>query len=188
MTAWTGHSVLVVPVPELEPFVRGRWEHYEPSWVSSDPAFTHAHLTILAPFVTAPTADDLAEVAAIAAETTPIDYVLGEVREFPDGCLHVPPEPSAPFAALTQAIWSAFPHCPPYAGIYGVDPHVTLDQRSEAVTAASTGELLADALPARGRADRLELHWYEPGNCHVMADWKLGGGGVDGGSADVVGR
>jgi hypothetical protein len=43
------------------------------------------------------------------------------------------------------------------------------------VSVASTRALLGALLPARCRADRLELHWYEEGNCHVRADWKLTG-------------
>jgi len=178
VTIGAGHSVLVVPVPDLEPFVRGRWAHYEPGWVSRDPAFTHAHITALAPYLPDPTAHDLDRVAAIAAATPPFDFVLSEVREFPNGCIHGQPDPAAPFAALTQALWSAFPQCPPYAGEYDVAPHLTLDQRSAAVSVASTRALLHDLLPARCRADRLELHWYEEGGCRVLGDWKLGGGSV----------
>ena len=166
--------MLVVPVPELEPFVRGRWEHYEPSWVSRDPGFTHAHITALSPYLPVPTPADLARIAEIAAATASFDFVLREVASFPDGCLHLPPEPAGPFAALTHALWEAFPQCPPYSGQYGVEPHLTLDQQSGDVTILSTSAALADVLPARCRADRLELHWYEPGRCHVMADWKLG--------------
>lgn len=175
MTNSVGHSVLVVPVPELEPFARGRWVHYLPSWVSSDPAFTHAHITALAPYLPAPSAVDLARVAAIARMTAPFDYVLREVQELPDGFILVAPEPAAPFAALTRALWESFPQCPPYAGEYDVAPHVTLDQRTETVSAASTRALLGDMLPARCRADRLELQWYEEGNCQVLTEWKLAG-------------
>lgn len=174
MTSGPGHTVLVIPVPELEPFARDRWEHYLPSWVSRDPVFTHAHITALAPYLSSPAAADLARVAAIARTTSPFDYVLRHVQELPNGFIQVAPEPAAPFAALTQALWDAFPQCPPYAGEYDAAPHVTLDQRSESVSVASTRALLGDLLPARCRADRLELHWYEEGNCHVLADWKLG--------------
>ena len=176
VTTGAGHSVLVVPVPELEPFARNRWVHYLPSWVSADPAFTHAHITALAPYLPTPTAADLARVAAIAGATAPFGYELREVEELSDGFILVAPEPAASFAALTRVLWEAFPQCPPYAGEYDVAPHVTLDQRSESVSVASTRALLGDMLPARCRADRLELHWYEEGNCHVLADWKLTGG------------
>ena len=176
VTNSVGHSVLVVPVPELEPFARGRWEHYLPSWVSDDPAFTHAHITALSPYLPRPTAADLARIAVVAKATAPFDYELREIQELPDGFLQVPPDPAAPFVALTHALWEAFPQCPPYGGEYDVAPHVTLDQRSDTVSAASTRALLGDLLPARCRADRLELHWYEEGNCHVLAEWKLTGG------------
>ncbi|WP_220793661.1 2'-5' RNA ligase family protein [Nocardioides stalactiti] len=168
-----GHSVLVVPVTELEPFVRGRWQHYEPGWVSRDPAFTHAHVTVLAPWLPAPTDADLDRVARVAAATAAFDYDLREVRVFPDGCLHVPPEPAAPFAALTRALADAFPQCPPYGGAHDVVPHVTLDQESANVSLASTRALVGDLLPVGCRADRLQLHWYKEGGCRVLADWKL---------------
>lgn len=166
--------MLVVPVPELEPFVRSRWEHYEPRWVSRDPAFTHAHITLLAPFLADPARSEMSRLAAIAASAAPFDFVLRDVHAFPDGCLHLPPEPAAPFAALTRAIWDAFPQCPPYAGEYDVHPHLTLDQSSDTVTMAGTRAALGATLPASCRADRIELHWYEEGSCHVRADWKLG--------------
>lgn len=175
MTHEPGHTVLVVPVPELEPFVRSRWVHYEPGWVATDPAFTHAHITALAPYVRRPTAADLALVGRVAAATAPFDYELRDVTAFDTGWIVAAPEPAAPFAALTRALWKAFPQCPPYAGQFDVAPHVTLDSISDTVSIASTRALIGDALPVRCRADRLELHWYEEGGCHVLADWKLTG-------------
>jgi hypothetical protein len=137
----------VVPVPELESFVRGRWVHYEPDWVSRDPAFTHAHITALAPYLRKPTGADLARVGAVAAATAPFDYDLRDVRAFPDGCLHLAPDPAAPFAALTHALWVAFPQCPPYAGAYDVAPHLTLDHpgRNQVAGDPARVRLLADA-------------------------------------------
>jgi hypothetical protein len=170
-----GHSVLVVPVPELEPFVRSRWVHYEPGWVSEDPAFTHAHITALAPYLREPTAADLALVGRVAAATAPFDYELRDVAAFANGWIVAVPEPAGPFAALTRALWDVFPRCPPYAGRFDVAPHVTLDSESETISVSSTRSLIGDALPARCRADRLELHWYEEGGCRVLADWKLTG-------------
>lgn len=172
-----GHSVLVVPVPELEAFVRGRWEHYDPAWVSTDPAFTHAHVTVLAPFLSTPSRADLERLVAIAADTPPIDFRLDEVHAFPDGVIHLPPDPSEPFSALTRRAWEAFPECPPYGGRYDdVTPHLTLDLTAGAVTVESTRDLLGEALPARCRAERLELHWYAAGDCRVQHSWSLGGG------------
>jgi hypothetical protein len=170
-----GHTVLALAVPELEWFVRGRWEHYEPDWVSTDPRFTHAHITALSPYLSRPGDDDLARVAAIAAMTKPIDYLLGEVGVFPDGTIHLRPEPAEPFAALTRRLCEAFPQCPPYDGRYDVlAPHLTLDHVSGPATVDSIRDQLGDTVPVRCRADRLELHWYQRSRCHLMADWPLG--------------
>ncbi|GAA3538152.1 2'-5' RNA ligase family protein [Nocardioides daeguensis] len=170
------HTVLVVPVPALESYIRGRWEHYDAAWVSRDPAFTHAHITALAPFLPTPSEEDLARVAAIARATAAFEFDLDEVTAFPDGIVHVVPEPAAPFAALTAALWQAFPDCPPYAGEYAdVVPHLTLDRLARDVSIASVTADLAGTLPLRTRAERLELHRYAEGDCRVLATWSLTG-------------
>ena len=170
-----GHSVLLVPVPELEPFVRARHAHYDRDYVSADPAFTHAHVTVLGPFVPRPTDEDLAAVAAIAATTEPFGFALDGLEAFPDGLLHVVPDPAAPFRALTDRVHAAFPDHPPYAGRFEhVVPHLTLDAVSATVSAESTRALVGDLLPARCRAERLDLAWYEPGRCRLLASWPLG--------------
>ncbi len=169
-----GHSVLLVPVPALEPFVRGRWEHYDPALVSTDPAFTHAHITVLAPFLPRPTGEDLARVGEVVTAVGAFDFRLAEVRAFPDGVIHLRPDPLEPFAELTARLWEAFPGCAPYEGRYGdVVPHLTLDLTSAAVTVASTRARLGTLVPATCRADRVELHWYETGSCHVAHRWPL---------------
>ncbi|QYJ05454.1 2'-5' RNA ligase family protein [Nocardioides panacisoli] len=174
-----GHHVLVVPVPELEGFVRGRWHHHAPAWVASDPAFTHAHVTALAPFTAAwarrsgPPAPE--RLAAVAAVTAPFDFTLAEVAAFPNGCLHLPPEPSGPFTALTDRLVATYPGTVPYGGRYDAVPHLTLDHEAPGITLDSTRAALGDLLPVTCRAERLELHWYEEGNCHVRGTWPLGG-------------
>lgn len=175
-----GHSVLLIPVPALEPFVRDRWAHYEPGWVSRDPAFTHAHVTVLAPYLPAPEAQDLAVIAEIAATTPAFDFRLEAVTAFPNGVIHVPPVPGAPFAALTARLVEAFPQCPPYGGEFGdlsdLVPHVTLDHHAGGVTTASVASDIGDLLPVTARAERLELQWYDEGDCRVLATWPLGAG------------
>ncbi len=170
------HSVLVVPVPPLEPYVRARWEHYDPSWVSRDPVFTHAHVTALAPFLTAPGEADLAAVERIAAATPAFDFVLSDVVAFPDGIVHAPPRPAGPFADLTARLWQEFPQCPPYDGRFDVVPHLTLDRIDPAkgVDVARVRADLGGLLPAACRAERLELHWYDEGDCRVLRSWPLG--------------
>ncbi len=172
--------MLVVPVPELEQVVRAHWQRHEPTWVSADPGFTHAHITVLAPWRAAPTPGQLDEVAAIAGTVPPFDYDLAEVAQFPNGTLHAPPTPAAPFRTLTGAVLTAFSDCVPYDGQFGaVDdlvPHLTLDHRLTGATVASVRADLADTLPRRCRAERLEWHWYDEGGCALKGRWPLGRG------------
>ncbi|WP_181310478.1 2'-5' RNA ligase family protein [Nocardioides campestrisoli] len=175
MTGYGGHSVLQVPVPALEPWVRERTAFYDRDYVSDDPAFGHAHVTALAPFLTAPDEQALARVAEIAGRVPPFDYVLERTGTFPNGIVHLLPDPDGGFRRLTRLLVEAFPQCPPYAGQFPDPvPHVTLDALSEHVTEASTRAAVAPFLPARSRATRLDLAWYEPGRCRVLHSWPLG--------------
>jgi hypothetical protein len=61
-----GHSVLVVPVPELDEWIRARTAFYDASFVSADPGFVHAHITLLGPWLPRPAAEDLATAARLA--------------------------------------------------------------------------------------------------------------------------
>ncbi|MFM6852322.1 MAG: 2'-5' RNA ligase family protein [Terrabacter sp.] len=168
--------MLQVPVPRLEPFVRARHAHYDPAYVSNDPAFAHAHVTALGPFLPAGslTTTALAMVAEIVSSTAPFDFTLERIDTFPNGIVHLLPEPAEPFAELTRRLWSAFPQCPPYAGAFAdVVPHLTLDALSTEVTEASTAVAVGPWLPALCRAEQLQLAWYEPGGCRVLHAWPI---------------
>ncbi len=170
-----GHSVLVVPVPRLEDFVRARTAHYDADYLSSDPGFTHAHITALGPFLDQADAAAVTTIAGIANNIEPYDFTLADLDTFPNGIIHLVPEPAEPFRQLTERLWQAYPSCPPYAGRFDdVRPHLTLDLRSDSVTEASTRALLGDAIPTSCRAERLDLAWYEAGNCHLLRSWRLG--------------
>ena len=167
--------MLLVPVPELEPFVLGRCEFYDPAWVSADPEFTHAHVTALAPFLPDLDPTAAATVAEIAATTAPFDVAMRRIDTFANGVIHLVPEPDQPFRDLTARLVEAFPECPPYGGQFpDTRPHLTLDRTSDLVTEASTRLLLGDLLPAYFRAERLDLAWYEAGACRVLRSWPLG--------------
>lgn len=172
---WPGHAVLQVPVPALEPFVRERTAHHDGAFVAADPAFVHAHVTALAPFLTSPSAADLATVAAIASDTRAFETVLAEVAAFPDGIIHLRPDPDSGFRDLTGRLCRAFPDHLPYGGRYGpaeaIVPHLTLDLSSAEISVVSTRRLLGDAVPVTVRAERLDLVWYEASGCRLMDSW-----------------
>lgn len=169
-----GHTVLAVPVPALEPDVLERTAFYDPSFVSTDPCFVHAHITLLAPWRSDPTEDDLEAVASIARASAPFTATLDELDEFPDGVIHLVPDPQAPFRALTARLAAAFPETPPYGGAYDdVVPHLTLD-RSPHVTRDAVRSRVAHLLPAALTVDRIDLQWWANHDCRVLRSWELG--------------
>ena len=175
--------MLQVPVPELEPFVVERHRHYDAAYVSADPAFLHAHVTALGPFLPPDllTQGDVETITEIACATAPFDFVLDRVATFPNGVVHLLPRPDDAFRALTTALSHAFPQYPPYGGAFAdVVPHLTLDAVSSdgsgTVSEESTRRAVAPWTPAACRATRLDLAWYEPHGCRVLRSWRLGGG------------
>lgn len=171
-----GHAVLVVPVPELESVVVERTRHYDASFLSSDPSFVHAHITLLAPFLPDPGAADLEMMGKIAEAAAPFDYTLAQLHTFAGGTIYLAPEPAHPFAVLTAELVAAFPQCPPYAGLFEPVPHLTVDHVAGGVSVADVRALLGEAVPARCRAERVSLQWYANHDCHTRAEWSLAGG------------
>lgn len=169
-----GHTVLVVPVPELEAYAVDQVVRYDDSFRSAEPGFAHAHITLLAPWLPDPAADDLARVGKIAAAAAPFAYVLGEVRTLPGGAIHLLPDRAEPFAALTAELVAAFPQCPPYAGEFAAVPHLTLEHTSTGATSDSVRGVLGDTLPARCLAERISLQRYANHGCTTIAEWELG--------------
>ena len=172
----SGHSVLQLPVPELEDWVRRRHAHYDAGFVSTDPRFGHAHVTVLGPFDPAPTAATCAVLAGLAADTAPVPVRLARLAQFPDGIIHLVPEPDGDLRALTARLVAAFPQWPPYGWAHGPtpQPHLTLDAASADVGLATTADLLGDLVPVDVVLDRLQLAWWESGDSRVLAEWRLG--------------
>lgn len=165
-----GHGVLLIGVPKLEDWVRDRTAFYDPSFVSADPDFAHAHITVLAPFPV-----DRPEVAAaVAATMAPFDYTLARVDVFPDGVVHLVPEPDTCLRALTDAARGLVPDVTPYWGRHEPVPHLTLDRIGPGVTTASTMDAVRHLLPVHARATELLLTWWESDNCQLLGRFPLG--------------
>lgn len=172
-----GHSVLQLPVPPLEEWVVARTRHYDEGFVSDDPRFGHAHITALGPFDPDPSPDTLARVGAVAARTSPMTVRLADLAQFPNGIIHLRPDPDGPLRRLTATLVAEFPAFSPYDGRFGADvvPHLTLDAASPTVTLDSTRAALHAHLPLTCRLDELQLAWWESGGCRVLRRWRLGG-------------
>lgn len=174
MTTWPGHAVLQVPVPALEGVVRERYEWYDASLDALDPGHVHAHVTVLGPVPATLTPAQDGAVSAVCAETPAIDLALADVATFPNGVIHVLPADPRPFDRLTDAMAEALPGHPPYGGMFRPVPHVTIDATGPGVDEESVRRELATVLPARCRADRVELVWYRRGETRVLRRWTLG--------------
>lgn len=179
-----GHTVLAVPVPALDDWVRERTRGYDDAWVATDPDFVHAHVTVLAPWVPAPSPADLDRVRALLGEVPAFDARLGEVAVFDTGLVHLRPEPCHRFVALTTLVADLWPEHPPYEGRFGaVEPHLSLDvlgpgpaSHDRPVTRASVVADVAPLLPVTMRVDRVDLQWWQEGRCHRLASFPLGAG------------
>lgn len=171
-----GHTVLAVPVPALDAYVRARTQHYDADYLAADPQFGQAHVTLLAPWQREPTAADRQIVADLCAAAEPFEYGLAELGVFADGIVHLLADPADRFAAMTRELRRKFPGNVPYDGQFDhLVPHVTLDALGPGVDTESVRSSLGELVPLRCRAELVQLQWWQAGRCHVQQTWQLGG-------------
>jgi len=129
-------TALIVPVPEAD------------AYVLDAPPGVGAHVTVLAWFLE-PDGIDEDALAHVFEHFSAFAFVLDRVERFDDGITWLHPEPSQPFAELTEAVWRRWPQCPPYGGEHDeVIPHLTI----------ATSRVKVDApLPIRCRATEVQL-------------------------------
>lgn len=141
-----------------------------------------AHITLLYPFLRQ---KDLttrvdATLAALFARYEAFSFRLQETGRF-RGVLHLLPEPAAPFIALTQAIWQAFPDHPPYEGRFSrITPHLQLAQGDDEALLdhleAEFHSRLGPLLPIHGRAEAVQLIDEQEGRWNIRCSFQLAGG------------
>ncbi|MCL8026955.1 2'-5' RNA ligase family protein [Nocardioides bruguierae] len=178
--AWTaasgrrGHTVLAVPVPALDDWVRRRTAHHDASFVSVDPDFCHAHVTVLAPWVAEPDEERMERVAGLVGAVSTFELVLERVGVFPDGLLHLVPEDDGPLRRLGRVLTAAFPETPPYGGRHADPvPHLTLEQAADGVDAEWVRASLGTLLPVRHTVDRVDLQWWANDDCRLLRTFPL---------------
>jgi hypothetical protein len=117
-------TALIVAIPEAEPAVGTLRLAHDSSAALGVPA----HVTILFPFVDGARLDEPV-IAEVVASFPPFDFELDRIERFENGIVWLHPEPSAPFAALTAAVWRRWPDHPPYGGAHDVViPHLTVSE------------------------------------------------------------
>ncbi len=123
-----GHTVIQVPVIELEPVVRAGMFAREcaPEVL---PGTVCSHVTLLGPFVDERDVDGclLSELRGFFREVAPFSAELGELRRFPAGITYVSLVQEQPFRDLTRQLALRYPTWPPYGGMFDdVVPHLAL--------------------------------------------------------------
>lgn len=146
-------TALICRVPEAEPWISGYRQRFDPPARRNVPA----HVTILYPFLPPAEVDGevVRRLAEISQGVNAFAYRLRETRRFPVS-LYLAPDPDRHFAALTSAVFRAFPACPPFGGKFDVVvPHVTVAHGDEPQLCEIEVELRI-ALPPAGIAARCE--------------------------------
>jgi hypothetical protein len=170
------HSVLVLPVPELDPVVRPRLERRSPHNMPVDGDDAAAHVTLLGPFAELDGIDDglLSELASFFADITPFTFQLTGINAFPGGQVYLSPEPAGIFRQLTHELWRRFPEFPPYGGDFDdVVPHLSIPMPEGEALDGLRFEL-HPRLPITAHAREAALWWYEPEGCRTIATFTFG--------------
>jgi 2'-5' RNA ligase len=168
-------TALICRVPEAERYIARYRERFDPSARRNVPA----HVTILYPFMPPAQVDSgvIDELRAIAAAVHCFEYRLAETRRFPVS-LYLAPQPEDSFAALTAAVFRAFPDFPPFAGKFAtVVPHVTVAHADEAQLCEIEVELriaLASGSPLRARCSEMVLIENSSGRWEELQRFPLG--------------
>jgi hypothetical protein len=149
-------SALLLPVPAAEPAVsehRARLD--EAAWDG-----VPAHITVLYPFLPPAGIDAalLESLGSLFAAFAPFEFTLDKVRWFGDELVWLGPRDPAPFTALTDLAFTAFPSCPPYGGRHTeVIPHLTIGHRGGPEALRAAAEAVRPCLPIEAAAAEVIL-------------------------------
>lgn len=153
---------MILPVPGLEAVVARHRKDLDVAASWGVPA----HVTVLYPFVRPGAVDRavLDRLRAALAAVPAFHCTFALTGWFGEDVLWLRPDPDEPFRALTQAVWAAFPECPPYGGVHGDDivPHLTVGEARRAG-------------PARLRDAEASVLADLPRSVHVSHAWLIQG-------------
>ncbi|GAA3047790.1 2'-5' RNA ligase family protein [Pseudonocardia yunnanensis] len=168
-------SAVIVPVPEAEPVVG----EFRASLDRSAGWGVPAHVTVIYPFL-APDRLGLDELRRLrdAVRSVPrFDVSFPEVRWFADTVVWLAPHPADGFRALIDAVWSAFPECPPYGGAFDTPvPHLTIGDDAALDALSAAGDAVSRRLPVTASVQVAHLFQGSatPGAWRSVAELPLG--------------
>jgi 2'-5' RNA ligase len=168
-------SAVIVAVPAAEPAVG----EFRAALDRAAGWGVPAHVTVVYPFLP-PDRLGPAELQRLgdAVRSVPAFAVsFTEVRWFDDAVVWLAPDPPDGFRALTDAVWGAFPECPPYGGEHdGSTPHLTIGHDADAADLAAAGAAVAARLPITAAVGAAHLLHGRPapGAWRTVAELPLG--------------
>ncbi|MCH6170654.1 2'-5' RNA ligase family protein [Pseudonocardia alaniniphila] len=168
-------SAVIVPVPEAEPVVGA----FRASLDRSAGWGVPAHVTVIYPFL-APDRlgpDELRRLRDAVRSVPRFEVSFTEVRWFADTVVWLAPHPAEGFRALIDAVWSAFPECPPYRGAFGTPvPHLTIGDDAALDTLSAAGDAVSRRLPVTASVHVAHLFQGSaaPGAWRSVAELPLG--------------
>ena len=149
-------SALLVPVPAAEPAVGQHRARLDEAARDGVPA----HITVLYPFLPLAGIDEplLAALGRLFAGHAAFQFVLDKVGWFGEEVVWLGPHDPAPFTALTELAFRAFPSCPPYRGqITEVIPHLTIGHGGGPQALGAAAESVRPCLPIEAAATEVTL-------------------------------
>jgi 2'-5' RNA ligase len=149
-------SALLVPVPAAEPAVGQHRAQLDEAARDGVPA----HITVLYPFLLPAGINKtlLAVLGRLFAGHTAFQFTLDKVGWFGEEVLWLGPHDPAPFSALTDLVFGAFPSCPPYGGLHSeVIPHLTIGHVGGPQALGAAAESVRPCLPIEAVATEVIL-------------------------------
>jgi hypothetical protein len=145
-----------VPVPAAEPAVGQHRARLDEAARDGVPA----HVTVLYPFVPPAGISEslLSSLGSLFAEFAAFEFTLDRVSWFGEMVVWLGPRDPAPFTALTNLVFTAFPSCPPYGGQHAeVIPHLTLGHAGPPETLRAAADSVRPYLPVTAVAQEVTL-------------------------------
>jgi hypothetical protein len=149
-------SALLIPVPEVEPYVATWREQLDPASRRGIPA----HVTALFPFVPPASLDrgTIDTLAQLLSSVNEFEFTFVSTAWFDDRVLYLAPTPDDGFRKLTWLLKSAFPQYLPYEGKYDEPlPHLTIGDGAPADELRRAEEALRPSFPIVATAKELWL-------------------------------
>ncbi len=171
-------TALVLPIYEIEPFVRDIADRFgRKSVVGFDPDDTLSHVTLIVPFLpperVTPSVEQ--ELEELFARTAPLRFRLTGACAFPGGFVYLAVDSPSPIVELVREIVDRWPEAPPYGGRHSdVVPHVTVWDDPDGAVPDDVLHLVSHLQPVAVSAHEVELVSLTPPSWTVLRRFSLG--------------